>query len=467
MGSRGSVGDPPTACIIGAGSSGIVAVKVLRERGIPVECFEKSDRIGGNWVFGNRNGMSAVYRTLHINTSKAVMAYSDFPVDDELPDFPHHSDVLRYFEAYADRFGLRSTIEFETTVENASRNGDGTWEVTLDSGEARQYDVLFVANGHHWKPAWPEPADPGSFDGELMHSHDFVDAQPFTGKRVVVVGMGNSAMDIAVECSYLAERTVLSARRGAHIIPNYILGKPMDEWPSNPRVPFRVRRHVSGVGLRLLFGPPERCGLPKPDHLFGQASPTISSYIVPRINEGAIVPRPGIRSLAGDRVEFVDGSSEQADVVIYCTGYHVSFPFFDPEFVSAPGNDLPLYRRVFHPEHPNLFFIGLLQPWGAIMPLAEAQSKLVAAYLLGEYALPPRAAMIDDIERERRAMSKRYVASKRHTMMVDAPDYLMSLGRESQAGGERAAAAGWRRPVAAREGAGNPPTPAAEARPFL
>src|SRR5437016_1252139 len=123
----------PRACVIGAGSSGIAAAKALHERGVPFDCFEKSDRIGGNWVFGNRNGMSSAYRSLHINTSKERMEFSDFPMPEDYPDFPHHTLIAAYFDAYAQRFGLHERISFGTAVERAHRRADGAWEVTLDN----------------------------------------------------------------------------------------------------------------------------------------------------------------------------------------------------------------------------------------------------------------------------------------------------------------------------------------------
>ena len=211
----------PTAAVIGAGSSGIAALKALHERGLDVTCFEASDRVGGNWVFGNRNGMSAAYRSLHINTSRERMQYADFPMPAAYPDFPRHDQIAAYFDAYVDHFGVRDRIRFETTVERAERAADGTWELTLRGGAVERFDMLLVANGHHWDKRMPEPAFPGAdaFEGEQLHAHDYVDNAALHGKHVVVLGMGNSAMDIAVEASEVAAGTYLAARRGAWIIP--------------------------------------------------------------------------------------------------------------------------------------------------------------------------------------------------------------------------------------------------------
>jgi cation diffusion facilitator CzcD-associated flavoprotein CzcO len=430
------------ACVIGAGSSGIAAVKALKEHGIPFDCFEKSDQVGGNWVFRNRNGMSASYRDLFIDVSRERMEYSDFPMPKTYPDFPHHTQIKEYFDSYIDHFHLRELITFETSVEHASLAGDGVWEVLLDTGETRTYDALLVANGHHWDPRWPEPPFPGSdtFAGVQMHAHSYEDNSIFLGKRVVVLGIGNSAVDIAVESSYAAERTYLAARRGAWIIPKYLFGRPIDQLSNDPRIPFRIRQRVIHQLVKAYMGRPERYGLPKPDHLFGEAHPTISGRILDRIQHGTVIPKPNISRLEGSHVHFVDGTSVEADMVVYCTGYKITFPFFDPDLVSAPENHIELFRRVFHPDIPNLFFIGLLQPLGAIMPLAEAQGEWVADYLTGTYALPERAALLADIDADQRAMRRRYVASKRHTIQVDFDDYLYDLAKERRAGAERAKA---------------------------
>jgi dimethylaniline monooxygenase (N-oxide forming) len=449
----------PSVCVIGAGSSGIAVVKTLHERGIPFDCFEKSDRVGGNWVFQNTNGMSSAYRSLHINTSRQRMEYSDFPMPATYPDFPHHTHIAEYFDAYVDRFGLRDTITFQTGVRHAGRDRDGVWEITLDGGETRRYDALAVANGHHWDPRWPEPAFPGRFDGVQMHAHDYIDNPDFRDKNVLVVGIGNSAMDIAVESSYVARRTLLSSRRGAHILPKYIFGRPIDQIgvnPLTPLLPWAFRQAMLTAMFRIGVGKMSDYGLPEPEHKLGGAHPTVSADFLNRISHGEITWKPNLDRLEGDRVRFQDGSLEPVDVIVWCTGYKVSFPFFDADLISAPENDLPLFKRVFKPGIDNLFFIALLQPLGATMPLAEAQGGWIAAYLRGEYRLPSTAQMEADIRRERAKMFKRYVASKRHTMQVDFDNYLHALAKERKAGSERARAQGFGLPVPARAQAGRP-----------
>ena len=445
----------PKVCVIGAGSSGIAAAKTLHERGIPFDCYELSDRVGGNWVWGNKNNVSSSYRSLHINTSRTRMEYSDYPMPESYPDFPRHDQIADYFDDYVDHFGFRDKIRFETGVEHVERRPDGVFEVRVSTGETHPYDAVVVANGHHWDPRWPEPAFPGSdsFEGEQMHSHYYRDESQLVGKDVVVVGMGNSAMDIAVDASYYAKKTYLSARRGVHIVPKYIFGKPMDTIGGSERIPGPVRFAMYRKLVKTYVGDLTKYGLPEPDHKLAEAHPTISGRILDRLAHGAITPKPNIERLDRDRVHFTDGTSAHADLVVYCTGYKITFPFFDEDFVAARDNKLRLYKFMFHPDVAGLYFLGLIQPLGAIMPIAERQSQLIARHLTGAYALPSQAEMERDIDRKLEAMRKRYVASKRHTIQVDYDDYMRELSKEMDKGAARAGAGPAVLPVQARAGA--------------
>lgn len=219
----------PYVAVIGAGISGLTAGKMLKDYGVDYTTFETSDRIGGNWAFGNPNGHSSAYRSLHIDTSKDRLSFKDFPMPEHYPSFPHHSQVKAYLDDYASTFGLLDHIEFENGVVRAERNGDGRWIIRDQSGADRHFDMLVVANGHHWDPRLPD--FPGSFDGESIHSHAYIDPSTplnLTGKRILVVGIGNSAADITVELSSKAldNQVTLSTRSSAWIVPKYIAGRP-------------------------------------------------------------------------------------------------------------------------------------------------------------------------------------------------------------------------------------------------
>jgi len=425
-------------CIIGAGSSGIAAAQVLHARGITFDCFEKGSQIGGNWRYENDNGMSSAYRSLHINTSRRVMAFKSLPMPDDFPDYPDHFQMAAYFDEFADHFGVREKISFRTEVTKVEP-ADGEWAVTTKAetgAEATErYRAVLVANGHHWDPRWPEPAFPGSeeFEGEQIHAHHYREPDVLRGKRVLVLGLGNSATDIAVESSRIAEKTFLAVRRGAYVLPKYLNGKPIDEavHPLASYLPLSVQRFFAMKGLEIAAGDMETYGLPKPDHKLFEAHPTVSSELLPRLGHGDIAVKPNIERFAGARsIRFVDGSEEEIDLVVYCTGYKITFPFFDPKVLSAPENRLPLYRRVVSVERPGLYFIGFIQPLGPIMPLAEAQAEWVADLLGGRATLPPPGEMKREIANEERRQAKRFVASKRHTVEVDFHPYLREIRRE-------------------------------------
>jgi dimethylaniline monooxygenase (N-oxide forming) len=423
--------DASRVCIVGAGSSGIATCQVMKARGIPFDCFEKGSTVGGNWRYMNDNGMSSAYRSLFINTSRNLMSYRSYPMPEELPDYPHHTQIARYFDDYVDHFGFRDQIRFRTEVVRVEPAGGGAWDVTLDDDSRHRYAAVFVANGHHWHPRYPD--FPGEFDGEAIHSHHYRVPDGYEGMNVLVVGFGNSATDIACETSRVSRMTYLAVRRGAHVIPKYIGGRPVDELgsPAMSRLPLAIQRRSYRRLLRTVQGEMEDYGLPKPDHRLAEAHPTISAELLDRIGHGRVTPKPNVERLMGDRVRFADGSEERIDRIVYATGYRINMPFLAPELIGATeDNRFPLFRRVVPPDIPNLYFIGLLQPLGAIMPLAEAQSEWIADVLEGKARLPSPEAMERAIERDDRRLQKRYVRSPRHTIQVDFYPYLRAIQRE-------------------------------------
>jgi dimethylaniline monooxygenase (N-oxide forming) len=425
-------------CIVGAGSSGLTACQVLGARGIPFDCFEKGSMIGGNWRYENDNGTSSAYRSLHINSARKLMSYKAFPMPEDYPDYPSHWQVAKYFDDYAERFGLRERIAFNTEVVSAEPV-DGGWDVTVEDAAGKRrterYRAVLVANGHHWKPRWPEPDFPGAeeYEGEQLHVHHYREPTVLEGKRVLVLGIGNSAVDVAVESSRIAEKTLLAMRRGAYVLPKFLGGTPIDESapPFASRLPLPVQRFFFNRLLKTAVGEMTDYGLPKPDHKLLEAHPTVSSELLPRIGHGDIAIKPNIDRFAGGRtVRFADGTEEEIDLVIYCTGYQIAFPFLDEEVFASRDNRMPLYRRVVSAENPGLYFIGFVQPLGPIMPIAEAQSEWIADLLSGRAALPPTSEMRREVAEYEQWLTKRFVASKRHTIEVDFHPYLRQLRRE-------------------------------------
>ncbi|AYF72582.1 NAD(P)/FAD-dependent oxidoreductase [Nocardia yunnanensis] len=447
----------PRVAVIGAGPSGITAAKRLAEYGIPFDCYEASDQVGGNWYYKNPNGMSACYQSLHIDTSKFRLQFEDFPAPEDWPDFPHHSQLHQYFKDYVEHFGFGDRILLNHKVVSAERDADGLWVIGTDKGTTATYDALVVCNGHHWDPRMPDY--PGEFNGVLMHSHAYND--PFDpidmrGKRIVVVGMGNSGLDIATELSqrFIASKFYLSARRGVWVLPKYVNGQVGDKRSMPAWMPPKL-----GLKLKQRFvvknrGHMEDYGLPKPDHLPFEAHPSASEEFLHRAGCGDITFKPAITKLDGDKVHFADGSIEAVDVVLCATGYHISFPFFtDPELLPDARNRFPLFRQMIKPGVDNLFFLGLAQPLPTLVNFAEQQSKLVAAYLTGNYRLPSRTEMTEAIEQAEAARSGRYYDSPRHTIQIEFEPYVRDLEKEMARGAQRAEAYGFAPPVRARAAA--------------
>ncbi|GAA4374261.1 flavin-containing monooxygenase [Nocardioides caricicola] len=437
----------PTTAVIGAGISGLTSSKMLSDYGIPYTTFESSDRIGGNWAFGNPNGHSSAYRSLHIDTSKHRLSFRDYPMPEEYPDFPHHTQIKAYLDGYAEAFGLRENIEFQNGVVHAERLPGGGWEILDQAGDTRRFDLLVVGNGHHWDPRFAD--FPGEFTGVSIHSHHYIDPKDpldFTGKRILIVGIGNSAADIAVELSSksLQNEVTLSTRSSAWIVPKYTYGLPADKYfVTSPHIPLKWQRWMIQKMQFMTGSNPELYGLPKPNHKFFEAHPTQSVELPLRLGSGDITPKGNVSRLDGETVHFEDGTSSDFDVIVYATGYNITFPFFDPEFISAPDNRIDLYKRMFKPGIDDLVFVGFAQATPTLFPFVEAQARLVGAYAAGHYRLPSVAEMERVIAADQQLYTGHVLDRPRHTQQLDYFIYEHDMRtREIPTGRARALAEG-------------------------
>ncbi|MCI2415806.1 NAD(P)-binding domain-containing protein [Saccharopolyspora sp. K220] len=420
----------------------------MRHRNVPFACFDRGADVGGVWRFTDdgTSGRSPAYRSLHLNTSGAVTSFSGFPMSDSYPPYPRHDQVAAYLREFADHHGLTRHIAYRTEVVAIRDCRDGTWEVTTrdrtGAQHRRRYGHVVVASGYQWEPKFPEPMITGSdsFRGEIIHSADYVEPARYAGKHVLVLGFGNSACDIAVELSRVAERTTLSFRRGAHVVPKQLMGMPIDEIAASrwwSWLPFPAQRKLIEVLLRIVRGPITSYGIPEPDHRVLEAPVTISDELLSRIRHGAIAVRPMIDHFDSSEVHFVDGSSEAVDAVIYCTGYRVSFPFVPQDAVFSSGGRVALYHRVIPPYHPGLYFAGLIRPVGAITHLVEQQADWIAELVAGEAVLPPTGDMVSEIDAHLDRTAKRYGIAPIDSINVDVPTYLRAIRRERKVGRHR------------------------------
>ena len=412
----------PKIAVIGAGPSGITALKNLVTNGFDVTCFEMNDQIGGNWVYKDKTGHSSVFKTTHIISSKKFSEYTDFPMPNDFPDYPSGAELLSYFNSYVKKFDLKKHIKFETKIEKALPNND-KWKLFFENTN-EDFDYLIIANGHHWSPRIPSYS--GSFSGELMHSHQFKNNEYFKDKSVLVVGGGNSACDIAVEISRVAKKTSISMRRGYHFIPKFIMGMPSDKFYAKTLwIPQRIRLILQKLVLRFVQGKYEDYGLQKPDHDILQSHATVNSELLYFIKHGKISPKTNIKSFSGSSVLFDDESKNDYDIVLFATGYKISFPFFSDSHIDYEQKDIDLYNFCFHPKFKNLMFVGLLQPLGCIWPLSDLQSQQIVKYLKKEWDLP------SDFDKAVLAQQNNatfdFIDTPRHKLEVDFHDFRKHL----------------------------------------
>lgn len=421
---------PPKVAIIGAGPSGITALKNLLDQGIDAIAFDRNQDVGGNWIYSEEESHSSVFETTHIISSKTLSQYEDFTFDEfdpEVADYPSHDELRRYFQAYAAKFNLYPCIRFGTLVKNCKWIDQETWQVTSETdGQTKQeiFTHLVVANGHHWKPRYP--SYPGKFTGEFIHSHQYKKAAPFAGKRVLVIGGGNSACDVAVETSRVSKKTAISWRRGYRIVPKFLFGKPADKIAEGSKwIPPRIRMALNSFLLRIIVGKNEDYGLQPPTQAFAATHPTINDELLHKIRHGKVKPQVDIERFEGEKVIFKDGHEEEFDSIVACTGYWLSHPFFDSDFIDYSEGPVKLYLKMFHPRYENLYFIGMFQPLGCIWPGAELQSKLMAQELAGKWKRPGHMAKL--IEKEVKNPHYRQVDSPRHTITVDYHRYVKAI----------------------------------------
>ena len=417
--------------IIGAGSSGLAALRELDRRGFAVDCFEKGTRVGGNWRYENDSGTSAAYASLRTNVSRPRMQYPSFPMPASYGDYVGHEDMAAYLEAYVAAFGLARHIRFSTSVTSVTPADGGRWRVALRDGAPTTYDVVVVANGHDWDPHWPEL--PGSTTARISHARDYRTPDPFAGKRVVVIGAGQSAVEIATEVARVAAQTIVCCRQAHYVVPRRFLGRPSDHLDTAlmNRLPWPVVRGAFGLMLWAVNGRPDRWGLPPPRHrLLERLPPALSDDFLPAIRSGAIVARPPIEALAGDQVRFADGSGATVDEIVCATGYRVSFPFLSRVLLEADGRRLGLYRRILPPAHPTLAFIGLVDPFGGLPPVVEAQSAWLGDVLSGWIRLPDADRMRAAILRAEPRTRRRLGGAPTDAIICDRHAYLRSLRRD-------------------------------------
>lgn len=412
--------------VIGAGPAGLAAIRSLRDAGLAVEAAERNADVGGQWLYGAP--ASAVYASTHLISSKSTTAFADFPMPEAWPAYPGRMQIEQYFKDFAKHFGLYPLIRFNDGVTKLERSGD-QWRATFDRGETREYEGVVIANGHLSDPLMPKIS--GNFSGTLLHAKEYKSPEIFAGKRVLICGMGNTGCDIVVDAIHRASRVFWSVRGGNHFVPKFVAGKPADERNHNTKIvlPKTLRSMLHEPIARLLAGPPERFGLPKPEHRLYDRTPIVNSLVLLHLGQGDVSLRKPVQAFDGDTAIFEDGQRDELDIVVFATGYKITFPFLDdlaplnwqPQF-SAPR----LYMNVFPPEDNGLFVAGLLEGAGVGWPGRALQTDLIAAYLKAKKE-KPGAAQAFRREIERYANAPADEARGEHGIFVDFLQYKRDL----------------------------------------
>jgi len=430
-----------TVCVIGAGAAGLTTVKNLLEHGFEVDCYERETGVGGAWNW--RHDRSPVYASTHLISSKPFTQYPDFPMPDSWPDYPHHSLLLSYFERYTDHFDLRPHIWFGTEVVRVAPAEHGHWDVTTRSAagggrgggqRTTRYGAVVVANGHNWSPKMPAYEGMSGYAGKVIHASAYKDSAQLRGRRVLVVGAGNTGCDIAVEAAQQAAACWHSTRRGYWYAPKYVLGRPADQVNDLAlalRTPLRLRQWVYHRLLRLTVGDLTRFGLPRPDHKVYETHPIANSQLVYYVGHGAFTPVPEVARFHRYGVELTDRRVIEPDLVVLATGYLPRFEFLAPELLDSDEHGRPrLHLHAFARQHPTLAVVGLLQPDSGLFTLMHWQAVAVARWLRLREAQPARAEQVWAAVRgegDRRWTGARVKDSSRHWFEIGHVDYLRAL----------------------------------------
>ena len=417
--------------VIGAGAAGLCAAKHLLAGKQRVTVFEHGSHVGGLWVYENDNGMSPAYQSLHLNSENKVTAYEDFPFPDGSPLYPDHVQVTAYLRSYAEHFGVMPLIRFGskvTSVTSIDQAGRQMWQVEVHGQPAGLFDAVVVASGHQNVPRHPAFAQ--QFEGQYLHAHNYRTPEPFKGKKVLVVGIGNSACDIASDIAPHTRDAVVAARSPVLLMPRMFLGVPTSRVLAKlekPWMPWPLRRRIRTVISRLAFGTMEQWGFRTPQT---RTHPAGHHLLMGHFIWGRLRAKPGIAQVQGREVTFDDGSREEFDTMIAATGYLVELPFLPPQCSPMEGHWINLYQRVVHPQQAGLYFVGFFNvSGGGNIRMMDDQSRWVTDLVTGQARLPSAQAMREGILADRALVQERYPDSPRYGLELDPMDYRRSLAK--------------------------------------
>lgn len=406
-------------CIVGGGTSGILAAKACLDEKLLPTVFEQTSKVGGVWRLDEAPNRVA-YKSLYTNSSGRMMCVSDFPIDAGLQDdFPRRQDICSYYEAYVRHFDLAQYIRHGTEVISVSRQASN-WAVTvIQDGQEEHllFDAVFVCTGQFSQPVFPELPPANIFKGTISHSATYRDSSTFHGKRLVIVGIGNSALDISLEAARNGcASVVVLCRSGTNIIPvaDYD-GKPLDQMLNT-----RLFNGLPALARNLLFYQIVRGtnaafhqhGMPPASSAKDSAGfSNLKEHVAYRsfLDEGKIsFVTGGIEQFRSDSLVLSSGQELGADEIIFCTGYKLQFPFLADNLseelvVSTAGRKhLNAYKLVMHPTQPTLCALAFLLTFGNESCVAEMQARWALAHWVGRVGMPSTETLSKELKRRRK-----------------------------------------------------------------
>ena len=415
-------------CIVGAGPCGLMAARAFKLAGIPYDHFERHSDVGGIWDIDNPG--TSMYEAAHFISSKYTSGFFGMPMPESYPDYPDYRQLHAYIRAFADAFGLRQSIAFNTEIARAEPLGDNAergWRVTLGTGETRLYDGLVCATGVTWHPNMPAYPGLETFSGEARHTVSFRDAAELRGRRVLIVGAGNSGVDIACEAARNADAAFISVRRGYRFVPKHIFGVPTDVFVSGAVKPPKGVKLPTDMSemLDALVGDLTRYGLPKPDHKALESHPIMNSQILHHLAHGDLTAKPAIERFTPEGAVFADGSTEAFDLVLFATGYEYKIPFLDESLFTWRQGHPELYLNIFHRTLRGLAVVGFVEFASAGYQRFDEMAQMAAmdAHIeqSGEGREAWRRMKAEDRPNLRGSMT--YIDSPRHANYVDVTVY--------------------------------------------
>lgn len=419
--------------IIGGGPTGLAVARELNAADVPFVLYEAEADFGGVW--NSDGGSGRTYPSLHLISAKLNTQFPDFPMPAEYPDYPNHRQMLAYLRAYAARYGLYEKARFGARVERLEPCEQG-WSVTIAGGARDTHELVVICNGLQRTAYLPQVPD-ADFQGEVMHASAYRSPDLLRGKRVLVVGGGNSGCDIASDAVHHARRVYHSTRRGYHYQPKFIHGMPTPSWMREIGGRFASKdafwRHVGETFKAAGFDGVDY-GLPAPDHPISAAHPIMNSLVLYHIGHGDIVPKGDLTALTGDRALFVDGSQAQVDLVIHATGYDRDLSFLDPALLPWRDGIPDLFLHFAPRQLDNLLFMGFVNAAGGLGDAAKIQGRFVLDYVraylarsrgLEAFLCAKRSDHVD-------IGQAHFIPSRRHRWEADLWQYLAQIRKYSQ-----------------------------------